>query len=116
MHRRAPVLAVAALGLAGAVSAASAQVQSAGDYLARMDQDHDGRVSLDEYLDWMGYAFQRMDRNGDGVLDASEPPGGRGQPISREQHRADLTAAFRRQDRNGDGWLDARELAAPPAR
>jgi Ca2+-binding EF-hand superfamily protein len=91
-----------------------AQVQGSGDYLARMDTDHDGRVSLPEYQDWMGYAFAGMDRDHDGVLAAAELPGGRGQPLTRSQHRERLAAAFVRQDRNGDGSLDARELAAPP--
>ena len=115
MRRTLPRLLVAALCL-GTGAAALAQVQTTGDYLSRMDRDGDGRVSLAEYLEWMGYAFERMDRNGDGVLAADELPGGRGRAITREQHRADLTATFRRQDRNGDGWLDARELAAPPQR
>jgi Ca2+-binding EF-hand superfamily protein len=90
------------------------QVQGSGDYLARMDSDHDGRVSLPEYQDWMGYAFDAMDRDRDGVLVAAELPGGRGQALTRSQHRQRLAAAFGRQDRNGDGSLDARELAAPP--
>ena len=94
--------------------AATAQVQRSSDYLAKMDRDGDGRVSLAEYLDWMSYAFERMDRNGDGVLAADEQPGNRGIAITREQHRAQLTERFRKQDSNRDGFLDARELAAPP--
>ncbi|WP_297831595.1 EF-hand domain-containing protein [Thermomonas sp.] len=93
---------------------AAAQVRRTDDYLARMDKDGDGKVSLAEYLDWMGYAFARMDRNGDGVLTADELPGGRGQPITREAHRAQLTERFRRQDLNHDGSLSVKELAAPP--
>jgi hypothetical protein len=98
----------------GAWSAASAQVRGAGDYLARMDADGDGRVSLVEYQDWLSYAFDAMDRNRDGTLAASELPGGRGTPVTRGEHRARLAAAFLRQDGNRDGFLDARELAAPP--
>lgn len=94
--------------------AAGAQVRSADDYLARMDADGDGRVSLVEYQDWLGYAFDAMDRNRDGVLRTDELPGGRGQPVTRAEHRARLAAAFNRQDGNRDGALDARELAAPP--
>ena len=93
---------------------AQAQVQASGDYLARMDRDSDGRVSLLEYQDWLSYAFDAMDRDHDGVLAGSELPGGRGTPGPRDQHRARLADAFRRQDRNHDGVLDARELAAPP--
>lgn len=94
--------------------AAGAQVNRSGDYLLRMDTDHDGRVSLREYQDWLGYAFERMDRDGDGVLAAAELPGGRGRPVSLVAHRQSLAEAFTRQDRNRDGTLDARELASPP--
>ena len=102
-----PVLLLSA-GIAGA------QVTATGDYLKRMDTDGDGRVSLDEYLTWMGYAFDRMDRNGDGVLTTDELPGGKGKPLTREQHREQLTQRFHKQDADSDGYLNARELAAPP--
>lgn len=100
--------------LAGLSYAAQAQVQRSGDYLARMDADGDGRVSLPEYQAWMGYAFDAMDRDHDGVLATAELPGRSGHALTRVEHRARLAAAFHRQDRNGDGSLDARELAAPP--
>ncbi len=93
---------------------AQAQVQHSRDYLARMDTDGDGRVSLTEYQAWMAYAFDAMDRDHDGVLTAAELPGGHGLAITRSAHRERLATGFRRQDRNGDGVLDARELAAPP--
>ena len=94
--------------------AAMAQVQDTADYLRRMDLDGDGRVSPDEYLQWMLYAFDRMDRNGNGVLEPEEQPGGRGRPITREQHRQVILERFHRQDADGDGHLSARELMAPP--
>lgn len=108
-----PAALAAALAMA-APPPAAAQVMATADYLERMDTDGDGRVSLAEYLDWMGYAFHEMDRNGDGVLDAGELPGGRGQPLTLARHRERLSATFARQDANGDGYLDARELSAPP--
>lgn len=92
-------------------------VTSTGDYLSRMDSDGDGRVSLTEYQDWLSYAFDAMDRNGDGQLDPSEqPPRARGNSmaLTREAHRQTLAERFRKQDRNRDGFLDARELASPP--
>lgn len=93
---------------------AMAQVQDTGEYLQRMDTGGDGRVSPDEYLQWMLYAFDRMDRNANGVLEADEQPGGRGKPISREEQRQVILARFARQDANSDGYLSARELMAPP--
>jgi hypothetical protein len=93
---------------------AQAQVQGSGDYLARMDADGDGRVSLPEYQDWLGYAFDAMDRDHDGVLTAAELPGGRGALLTRDAHRARLAAVYARQDRDRDGFLNASELAAPP--
>ena len=91
-----------------------AQVRASTEYLARMDTDHDGRVSLVEYQDWLSYAFDAMDRDHDGTLAPGEQPGGRGKAITRDQHRARLADAFRRQDANRDGSLSATELAAPP--
>lgn len=93
---------------------ASAQVDASGEYLARMDADRDGRVSLVEYQDWLSYAFDAMDKDRDGILSPREQPGGRGAALTRVQHRERLETTFRRQDSNGDGFLSARELAAPP--
>lgn len=103
-----------ALLLAALPLLASAQVTQPDQYLQRMDSDGDGRVSVDEYLVWMSYAFDQRDRDHDGVLAPSELPGGRGQPISREQYRQNLTDRFHRQDTDHSGYLDARELLAPP--
>jgi hypothetical protein len=100
--------------LLAASLALAAQVRDVDGYLGRMDADGDGRVSLAEYQAWMGYGFDAMDRDHDGVLAAPELPGGRGAPLSRDAHHARLAAAFARQDRNRDGVLDATELAAPP--
>lgn len=93
---------------------AVAQVTATSEYLQRMDADADGRVSLPEYLDWMSYAFDARDLNHDAVLSVDELPGGKGQPLSREQHRERLAATFRKQDVDRDGFLSAKELAAPP--
>ena len=95
-------------------AAALAQVTATGEYLARMDTDRDGRVSLAEYQAWMSYAFDGMDRNRDGMLSVDELPGGRGKPITREAHLVQLAARFKRQDADGDGFLGEKELAAPP--
>ncbi len=96
------------------LAAAQGPVRGTGDYLARMDADHDGRVSLSEYQDWLSYAFDAMDRDRDGVLARGELPGGKGKAVTRIQHRERLAATFRRQDGDDDGYLNARELSAPP--
>ena len=113
-RKRAGFLLSVAAPLLLSPAVATAQVQATGDYLARMDRDVDGRVSLIEYQDWMGYGFEQMDRDRDGILVPAELPGGRGKPVSLADHRESLAAAFRRQDRNRDGFLNAPELAAPP--
>lgn len=89
-------------------------MNATSDYLKRIDTDDDGKVSRIEFLDWMSYAFDARDADRDGVLSLPELPGGKGPPITREQHRERLSSTFDRQDRNGDGYLDARELSAPP--
>lgn len=115
-HRLAGVLACGLWLLTAGATAGDGTpaVDTTSSYLQRMDSDGDGRISVDEYLAWMGYGFERMDRNGDGVLSADELPGGRGRAISRADHMAQLRQRFARQDANGDGFLSARELAAPP--
>lgn len=105
---------MACVALASVAGIATAQVTETGQYLAKMDADGDGRVSPAEYIDWMTYAFDGMDRDGDGVLSTAEQPGGKGKPITREEHRARVAARFNRQDADRDGYLSARELAAPP--
>ncbi|MEG0194268.1 MAG: hypothetical protein RR831_05370 [Stenotrophomonas sp.] len=107
------VLAVLLLA-ASWVPAVQAQVSDTASYLQRMDSDGDGMVNEAEYLQWMLYAFDRMDRNGDGVLSADELPGGKGRAITRDEQRQTIVQRFHKQDANGDGFLDARELAAPP--
>jgi len=93
---------------------AQAQVREASEYLQRMDRDGDGQISAEEYLEWMLYAFDHMDRNHNGILEAEEQPGGRGKPITREQQQQVILERFSRQDVNQDGFLSEQELMAPP--
>jgi Ca2+-binding EF-hand superfamily protein len=71
----------------------------------RADEDHDGRISYQEYLKvYRSPAggrfdpgdFKALDRNRDGVLD-------------RNDTRAVVASEFRRIDRNHDGWIDRTE-------
>jgi hypothetical protein len=96
-------------------NAAASLAGTPAEYLARMDLDGDGRIALREYQDYLSRGFVQMDRDGNGVLDASELPAGtrsRRAPTL-ESHLRSLAAVFDRQDINNDGHLDARELAAP---
>jgi Ca2+-binding EF-hand superfamily protein len=99
------------------VAAVRAQSTPA-DYLAAMDSNRDGRVSLAEYQDYLSYAFREMDRNGNQVIDLDEfDPAvvtAHTRPLSLVQHRRNLELRFRLQDANRDGYLDARELGSPP--
>jgi Ca2+-binding EF-hand superfamily protein len=84
-------------------------------YFDVVDTDHDGRVSLDEYLERMTWAFRRMDANQDGVLETAEQLAPNAPRTTLAELRARLQAQFRRQDRNHDGGLDPAEFLAPPA-
>ena len=88
--------------------------QTTSDYQRQVDANGDGRVSPDEYIVWMSYGFEAMDRNRDGVLQSAEQPGSRGKPLTRAEHRANLVERFSRQDADRSGYLSAKELAAPP--
>jgi Ca2+-binding EF-hand superfamily protein len=109
---------VALLGAVLLVISAACSAQNLAptraDYLRAFDTDGDGRVSPIEYVQYLSAGFHALDRNGDGVLDASELPGGRGGPLTLDQRQQDLRRQFRRLDRNHDHFLDAKELTAPP--
>jgi Ca2+-binding EF-hand superfamily protein len=87
---------------------------SRAEYLQLFDTDGDGRVSEAEYLAYMSRSFQSMDRNGDGILESDELPGGRGRPITLQSYQDNLRRQFHKLDRNHDGYLSAAELTAPP--
>ena len=84
------------------------------EYLLNIDSNGDGKISEPEYVAYLSRGFQQMDSNGDGILEASELPGGHGKPITLKSFQDNLRAQFHRLDRNHDGYLNARELTAPP--
>jgi Ca2+-binding EF-hand superfamily protein len=91
----------------------AALAQSGGSYFDIVDLDHDGRISLPEYIERFSYAFRQMDKNHDNVVDESEQlvPGPR---MTLAQLHTQLTEQFHRQDKNHDGSLSPREVLAPP--
>lgn len=91
---------------------ASAQNQSA--YLDSFDADGDKRVSLSEFQKAMSWAFERMDKNADGVLTPDEQLVPKAKTFTLREHHDRLAVQFGKQDRNHDGYLSAKELAAPP--
>ena len=101
------------LALLVLVSPAFAQ---SDDYFSRVDLDGDGRVSLEEFLERMGFAFRQMDIDGNGVLEPHEQHVPDAPRITREEHEARLTKQFHLQDANRDGFLSRPELLAPPRR
>jgi Ca2+-binding EF-hand superfamily protein len=91
-----------------------AAAQSSSDYFAVVDLDADGRVSLEEFQERMGWAFRQMDRNADGVLSPDEQLVAHAATLTLAEHRRRLAEQFHRQDKNHDGWLSRREFLAPP--
>ncbi len=87
---------------------------SPAEYLARMDLDGDGRVSLAEYRDYMSRGFRQLDLDGNGILEGDEHAVPGSPPVHLSELMENFARAFQRQDRNGDGFLDAAEIAAPP--
>jgi len=97
-----------------AVLPALAGAQSGASYFDIVDLDHNGRVSLDEYIERFSYAFRQMDRNHDGVVEESEQEIPGAPRLTLAQLHAQLTEQFHRQDKNHDGALSPREFLAPP--
>lgn len=112
---RARVLNPVAMLVVALVATAPAAAAAAGDdYFSRVDTDGDGRVSIDEFLERMSWAFTQRDVNGNDVLEPSEQHVAGAEPITLADHRARFARQFARQDVDGDGYLSRRELLAPP--
>jgi len=124
MSRRFPTTVLASL-IAALALAPTAAVAADGR-LVRMfraaDADGDGRVTRAEFLAARAAGFDRLDRDGDGVVDrggftgrlvarriAAMDADGDG-AVTRAEFEAAPTPAFDRADRDGDGAVDAAEL------
>ena len=94
--------------------ALTTSAQNQNDYLASFDADGDKRVSLVEFQRAMSWAFEQMDKNGDGVLSPEEQLVPKAKTFTLKEHHDRLALQFGKQDRNHDGYLSAKELAAPP--
>lgn len=109
-----PVPLRACAALLALVTGMPSQAQSSSDYFAAVDLDSDGRVSLLEFQERMGWAFRQMDRNADGTLSPDEQLVPNAPTLSLTEHRRRLAEQFARQDKDHDGWLSRREFLAPP--
>lgn len=138
LHRSTLIAAALTVALAGLAMAEPPQAPppDAGRHrsLSQLDSNQDGTIDRDEAARHPRLAggFDRLDRNGDGKLDASERPrwrghrghrGGLAQAIrldtdgdgrisKAEAAGSKLAAGFDQADRNRDGYLVHRELRA----
>ncbi len=88
--------------------------QSRQQYFSSIDRNGNGGVSIAEFQEWMAYAFNRIDKNSNNVIDADEALVPKMAGVTRARHQANIAAQFRRQDRNRNGELSMFELTAPP--
>jgi len=91
-----------------------ALAQSRSSYFDTVDADHDHRLSLVEYQEWMSYAFRQMDKNHDDVIDPDEQLVPHAKRMTLDELHERQAAQFHRQDRNHDGFLSQAEFLAPP--
>jgi hypothetical protein len=88
--------------------------QSRSSYFDAADTDHDGKLSLPEFQEWMGFAFRQMDKNHDEVIEPEEQLVPNAKRLTLAELHARQAEQFKRQDRNHDGLLTQAEFLAPP--
>jgi Ca2+-binding EF-hand superfamily protein len=110
---------------------AGMRAQFAQKYFDKLDANHDGVVTLDEYVAAAQAEFKVLDTAGNGQVTAAEiaaspkvqhranhlaermvrrlDTNGDG-VVSQEEYLADAQKQFARMDKNGDGFIDAEEM------
>ena len=119
MRHSLPLLIAAAALYAGAVIAApvtDVDVQRANKRAEmqqktfdRIDTNHDGKISRDEYKAWVDTRFDRLDANHDGVVDAAEmtdSPAAKASSQKRAEH------FVKRYEENGSGKVTKADYEA----
>jgi Ca2+-binding EF-hand superfamily protein len=101
-----PTLSIICLA-AMAASSANAASRAPGAALDKADADHDGYVTRDEFKASRAAQFERLDRNGDGVVTLSEFP--RLARSNRPKAQA-LKTVITHGDRDGDGRVTQAEF------
>lgn len=77
------------------------------EQMQKADANRDGAISRKELLVYRASQFDRIDRNGDGVLTSNDMPS-----FAKVRERMEAaTAGF---DRNGDGKITRAEFASGP--
>ncbi len=125
-------LGASAFLLALATPAAAQDGTRMMDQMAKADSDHDGKISKAEFVSYRSQQFDRLDRDGNGVLDDGDMPrmakaarmikertagldaDGNG-VISRSEFDNGATTAFDMADANRDGYVTSQELDAARA-
>lgn len=125
------VVMIALLVSVASTTAASAQSRALPDYMAKMDSNRDGKVSLEEFSVDTPRVFKMLDANRNGLVTREEAAtfytknapaddprtikrigdvtaaDANGDGTSLAEMAAARAAAFRQRDKNGDGALTA---------
>lgn len=112
---------IAALLIVGASAAAGdAAAQGTRDVFDRIDRNGDGVINEEEFRNYMAATYGRKDGDGNRILTWAElHPEGTPQPADWVDFSLDdvmdaIPTAFAQRDRDGDGSLSRAEMAAAP--